>query len=279
MSFIAFREDFNLDGSWPASSHDVLAYIAYQSSQSRAPSTICTYLAAISFVHKINGWLDPTNSFIVKKMKEGCKRQDIRSDSRRPITYIILRQLVSILPSVCSSSFEAALFKAAFSLCFFGFLRVGEFASYSKSADTSRLISFSDVSLSDNRLRVIIRFSKTDQVGVSTSLIFTRASDASVCPVIAIAEFLSVRGCFAGPLFTHFNREPLTRSQFAYIMREGIRVLGLPTDGFTPHSFRIGAATSAALCGIPDAEIQALGRWKSSAFKRYIRPNLLDSRF
>ena len=40
---------------------------------------------------------------------------------------------------------------------------------------------------------------------------------------------------------------------------------------FAGHSFRIGAATTAAQCGIQNALIKTLGRWESSAYTRYIR--------
>jgi hypothetical protein len=46
---------------------------------------------------------------------------------------------------------------------------------------------------------------------------------------------------------------------------------GLDTNTYKSHSFRIGAATHAASLGYADSEIQAMGRWKSSAFKRYVR--------
>ena len=39
----------------------------------------------------------------------------------------------------------------------------------------------------------------------------------------------------------------------------------------TEPDFRIGAATSAALCGIPEWTIRAMGRWKSDCVHRYIR--------
>ena len=40
---------------------------------------------------------------------------------------------------------------------------------------------------------------------------------------------------------------------------------------YTGHSFRIGAATSAAQVGLSDSPIQILGRWRSSAFQHYLR--------
>ena len=53
-------------------------------------------------------------------------------------------------------------------------------------------------------------------------------------------------------------------------------MLVLPDD-FSSHSFRNGAATSAARAGIPDHLIQVFGHWKSNAYKQYIRtpPDLI----
>ncbi|KAJ4918189.1 hypothetical protein JOQ06_014324 [Pogonophryne albipinna] len=44
------------------------------------------------------------------------------------------------------------------------------------------------------------------------------------------------------------------------------------------HSFRIGAASTAARLGISDQTIQVLGRWSSQAYHTYIRNNLNDLR-
>ena len=40
---------------------------------------------------------------------------------------------------------------------------------------------------------------------------------------------------------------------------------------YNTHSFRIGAAASAKQAGVSDSHLKALGRWKSDAYKKYIR--------
>ncbi|RXN33950.1 proline and serine-rich 1-like protein [Labeo rohita] len=49
--------------------------------------------------------------------------------------------------------------------------------------------------------------------------------------------------------------------------------ISIPAEKFSNHSFRIGAATSAAQKGLSKQQIQTLGRWSSEAFQSYIRTN------
>ena len=46
--------------------------------------------------------------------------------------------------------------------------------------------------------------------------------------------------------------------------------------GYTSHSFRIGAATTAASQGVSSTSLQQLARWASSAYSSYIRPDVKD---
>ncbi|RXN14169.1 poly [Labeo rohita] len=67
-----------------------------------------------------------------------------------------------------------------------------------------------------------------------------------------------------------FNR-PATRFWFQKHLKSVLLLSGTPADNFSSHSFRIGAATTAAQKGLSQQQIQALGRWSSEAFKSYIR--------
>ena len=84
-------------------------------------------------------------------------------------------------------------------------------------------------------------------------------------------QYLRRRGTHQGPLFQWKNGSPLTRTQFVTEVRRAQSEAGLPAQNYAGHSFRIGAATTAATLGVEDSTIQTLGRRKSNAFLTYIK--------
>ncbi|KAM4029675.1 uncharacterized protein ACNLHF_024605 [Anomaloglossus baeobatrachus] len=228
-------------------------------------------LSGVSFHFRLRGWPDVTKVFFVRQVLKGWKRSKISVESRRPISISLLQRLIAVIPRLCSSPFESALFSAAFALAFFGALRIGELVPLSKNRPGG--LRFDDVSYCDGGLRIRIRKSKTDPAGIG-SWVPLYAIQGAVCPRMLVATYLSLRRdgfCF----FSHEDGSPLTRFQFLSIFRKCLCNLGLHPAEFGTHSFRIGAATEAARAGLSNQEIQRIGRWRSSCFARYIRPELL----
>ncbi len=54
-------------------------------------------------------------------------------------------------------------------------------------------------------------------------------------------------------------------------MREALEEAGVDPGRYNGHSFRIGAATTAAARGLEDSTVRTLGRWKSLAYLEYIK--------
>lgn len=82
----------------------------------------------------------------------------------------------------------------------------------------------------------------------------------------------SLSGCRPNdPLFVCANGEPLTRNYIISCLKQLITVLGYSPNYYSGHSFRLGAATTAAACAIEDHLIKTLGRWSSDSYCRYIR--------
>ena len=92
-----------------------------------------------------------------------------------------------------------------------------------------------------------------------------------LCPVAATLAYMVQRGPGPGPLFKFQDGKPLTRQRFVARVHEALTSAGVDSSAYSGHSFRSGAATTAAKCGVSDAVIKMLGRWKSSAYQLYIK--------
>ena len=66
-------------------------------------------------------------------------------------------------------------------------------------------------------------------------------------------------------------------TKFNVFLKDIIARIGLDPKRYSSHSFRAGAATTAAEAGLPDWLIKSLGRWSSAAYQIYIStpPSLL----
>lgn len=99
---------------------------------------------------------------------------------------------------------------------------------------------------------------------------FVGKTGGSICPITAMMEYLLYRGVSQGPLFILQDGSPLSRTTLVTWLKQTVSRAGMDASRFSGHSFRIGAATTAAAKGISAETIQTLGRWASDSYKRYI---------
>ena len=227
---------------------------------------------AISFQCKISGLHDPTKHFVVSKTLEGLKRTAKPKRTRLPITVDMLKGILTKLPALCFDEYETTLFSCAFTFAFFGFFRVGEITADSNKDPGSKIVNMHDLSWGEmgKALLVRLRYSKTDQLGEGTTIKLLKQSHTPVCPVRATERYLSFRQPSSGPLFRHGTGRPLTRYQFSAVLRKALCMLDPNFAHYTSHSFRLGAASSAAKWGWPAEKIKESGRWLSDAYKGYV---------
>ena len=67
-------------------------------------------------------------------------------------------------------------------------------------------------------------------------------------------------------LFCHFDGRPLSRYQFTGVLKKTLHHFDIDYSKFKSHSFRIGAATTAAAMGCSVEDIKTTGRWRSNAY-------------
>ena len=148
---------------------------------------------------------------------------------------------------------------------------MGEFTCSSQSACPSEIDDVAiDSHEAPSHMTIHLKRSKTDLIGAGFTLHLGRIGD-DLCPIAAMLGYLARRPPGPGFLFRFQDGTPLSWTRLCQELRQALRVAGISTAGYSGHSYRIGAATTAAQAGYRDFLIQALGRWKSSAFQEYIR--------
>ncbi len=121
-----------------------------------------------------------------------------------------------------------------------------------------------------SRLEVRIKASKTNPFRLGFSLFIGRVA-SDLCPVSAMLAYLVARGKGEGPLLHFSDGRPLTRQRLVSTVKDALDKAVVDPGHYSGHSFRIGAATTAAARGLENSTVRTLGRWKSLAYLDYIK--------
>ena len=264
------------DVSHMPASRDTIIYFAVSLSKTLSPATIQVYIAAVGTAHRERGLQDPTaDNHRLKLVLRGIRRQHIPTTSRlrHAITPRILTKMLHAIANCKKlSKFDRRMLSAAFTLAFHGFLRVSEFTMPTNHRFNPRFHPTpKHVRLHRHHFSFFIPHSKTDQFHRGHTLNIAEAKP-SICPVRHMRAYLKGGDKWQGPLFVFKDGTPLTRKRCLQYLRYSLQRSGYNPLDFNTHSFRIGAATTAAHSGEQLETIQQRGRWKSRAVQNYIRP-------
>ena len=268
--------------AFPTSENTLCLFVASLYQEGLAGSSAKSYLAAVRYSQIAMGLGDPKMSewprlsYIVRGFKK------LTAASRRkeslPVTPSILRKLKTAWQAM-EDTFNAHMLWAVVCTCFFGFLRSGEVVVPVAAAyDPSVHLSHGDVKVDSisapSYVTVTLKASKTDVFRKGVTVYLGRTGQ-DLCPVAAIlsylAQFSGSKAKRSGPFFQFSDGRPLTRERLVKELRRGLELAGVKADNYAGHSFRIGAASTAAAQGLSDSLIKTLGRWESAAYTLYIR--------
>jgi len=232
------------------------------------PVTIKVYLSAVRNLHLELGYADPTvDANLLKRVIKSIGRSHGTAveNPRLPITLPLLRRLIDTSRSCLSlSQHDKLCLQAAMLTIFFGFFRCGELLDGQAARSHAEFTS--------GVLRIYLPRSKTDPLAKGHTVEIAPGIPP-YCAVRAMLAYLAASAhCNRSPaLFTLSNGSPLTRSVLTMHVRTLLSLSGVHNwKDFAGHSFQIGAATIAAVAGVPDHLIRAAGRWRSDACLRYI---------
>ncbi len=255
-------------------------FVSYLAKEGLAHQSIKVYLSAVRNLHVSAGLHQEFATELTPRLQmvlRGIKKEKAKMNpprTRLPITIDIMEKIKGALAQAPGDHNNILLW-AACCLAFFGFLRASEFTVPSQTQyDPSVHLSFTDIALDSTQnaslMQVTIKQSKTDpfREGITLSL---AATNKKVCPVLAMLPYLALRGGQPGLLFILADSTFLTRPKLAAMLRATLTQAGMDHTKYSTHSFRSGAATTAANVGISDVHIKLLGRWTSEAYQIYVK--------
>jgi len=98
-------------------------------------------------------------------------------------------------------------------------------------------------------MSVCLKISKTDPFRSGQTILLGKTNQP-ICPVRAMKTYIAIRKPTPGPLFLYASGKPLTKNALTSETRQLLSKSGFNPSQYAGHSFRIGAATTAASVGL-----------------------------
>lgn len=271
--FQSFLLSRGITPNYPQDETVIMSFLLKKKQQNILYSTLQGYVSAVAFAHKIRGLRDPTSTFFFRKFMQGLKRISHIAQQLQPISFSMLRELESLVPSLHTDYYTKTLLRALMSLMYHACLRISE-VTVSPTADHA--IKAEDLVFMGKPPLLLPQFvsitlqsfkhSKESQtIRVSSS------PQKDVCPVTLLGEYYALRPS-SRYVFCHPSGAPLTRTFIMGWLRKLVALSSFSSQRINTHSFRIGRTTDLVIAGkVSDTYIQHVGRWSSSAYRKYVR--------
>ena len=227
-------------------------------------ATLNRRIAALSKVHRFQGFSNPASVEIVKSTLRGLKR--IKGTAQRQASPLIKEDLFMVLDAM-GSGLKDMRDRALLLTGFAGGFRRSELIS----------LNCDDVLPVRLGLEITLRRSKTDQEGLGRKVGIPHGR-GRWCPVLALEQWKIASGISSGAIFRPIDRhhriapKRLSGEGVCLVVRERVRAAGINLGNYSGHSLRAGLATSAAQAGVASWKIrQQTGHASDAMLARYIR--------
>ena len=233
--YLEFCSYISIPASLPISIRYASLFLVYLSNHKFSASSLSTIMSGLSYYHKMRLLFDPFQSFPVRQLLQALKKNSPSTpDIRRPISENLLFQLLDKLHTLGLPNYEYTLFSTMFLFGFYFGLRIGEYTS------SQHNLNFEEVVVSSTS--VTITFHSHKHSNRQSLPHFINQTKLRYCPVVYANRYLSLRPTVPGPFFI-FRSKPITSKKISSTLRQLVILLNLPPHLYSPHSFRIGAAT------------------------------------
>ena len=241
--------------SLPTDPKIVALYLTHLSSSCKF-STLKRRLASIKVIHKLKGHYIDTKHPIISENLMGIKRKlGVKQISKKPI---LLNDLKLIIQAITDekNEFKKIQNKALILIGFAGGFRRSELVS----------IDYDDVDFVNEGVKINIKKSKTDQIGIGMVKAIPYFENTKFCPVVSLKEWINYAKINSGRIFK------ISDKSVALIIKKYALISGLDHSKYAGHSLRSGFATSTAETGADERSIMAMtGHKTTQMVRRYIQ--------
>jgi integrase len=272
----AYRSDGKAFAAWcqargldplAASPDTVALHLSSAAAAGLSPASLSRRVAGIAYFLQLGGVPDDdrlaTRSKLVGETLSGIRRRHARPSKRKAAaTTDVLRAMLD----TCGADMQGLRDRALLAIGFGGAFRRSELVA----------LDLEDLEECKDGLKVTVRRSKTDQLGVGYVVPIGHGS--RLRPVAALQAWLQAAGIESGAIFRRVHKsgsvqpQRLTAGMVALIVQRRAVLAGLEPNQFGGHSLRSGLITSAAEAGANLIKIMDISRHKSMDVMRgYIR--------
>ena len=241
--------------SLPTDPKIVALYLTHLSSSCKF-STLKRRLASIKVIHKLKGHYIDTKHPIISENLMGIKRKlGVKQISKKPI---LLNDLKLIIQAITDekNEFKKIQNKALILIGFAGGFRRSELVS----------IDYDDVDFVNEGVKINIKKSKTDQIGIGMVKAIPYFENTKFCPVVSLKDWINYAKINSGRIFK------ISDKSVALIIKKYALISGLDHSKYAGHSLRSGFATSTAETGADERSIMAMtGHKTTQMVRRYIQ--------
>lgn len=245
-------------------------------------NTIRTYLSGVKAWHLFHGFEYPHKETPrIEAMLTAAKKLESQSEPSKKKDPILIRHLYKLVEDLAGDKLENQVAYTVALVAFWGMARLGELVKVSSNLDQVRV---KDLiwDPSGDFVRIKIRAAKTASVG-EVQEIHLQYQSSLLNPIGAIRRLIdNTKATDDDALFSYprgGKRITLTKTRCLKIFSETWKAQD--HSKLTGHSFRVGGASLRWNLNFPLDEIVTVGRWKSKAYKLYIREyteeDLLDT--
>ena len=212
-------------------------------------STLRSYVSAIKFTLKCDNYKWQEEKVWLHALFRSCKQTNDTVGSKFPIHFKLLEIILfEVERKFDQQPYLMILYKAIFSLAYYGLMRIGEIINSTQAIKAANI----QIASNKNKIRIILYSSQTHGKESRPQIIKISARENTgkhrkfFCSFNILRQYMSRRGNYSDEsenFFVFADKSIITQQCLRNCLKSLLISLNLNTHCFSFHSYRVGRAT------------------------------------